>query len=63
MITTGGKGEQGEIEEGMGVGINGDGRRAAWGGKYTIQYTEFVLQNCTPQPYMFYQPMSPPQIQ
>ena len=23
-----------------------------WGGEHTIQYTDDVLQNCTPEPYI-----------
>ena len=43
MLTTTGKGQWGEVEEGK-EGINGDGRRLdLGGGEHTIHYTDAVL--------------------
>ena len=37
---------------GEGEGINGDGRRLDWGGEHTIEYTDDILWNCTPETYI-----------
>ena len=50
MLVTRQKRRQGEVGEGY-VGINGDGGDLTWGGEHTIQYTDDVLQNCTPETY------------
>ena len=46
-----GKGAWGEVGDGK-VGLNGDGRRLNLGGEHTMQYTDEVLQNCTPETYV-----------
>ena len=48
MVIARGKGGSREVEEGT-RGMNGDGRRLTWGGEHTVQCTDDVLYNCTPE--------------
>ena len=50
MPITRGKMRSGEVGDGK-WGINGD-RRETWVDEHTIQYTDDLLQGCTPETYI-----------